>query len=155
MREVFRLKLGDGVDGPESNELVYDEYGTVGFDPDFKPTQFPFEFRLNIEKPTYTVELRSDDNGNIPHFHIFDVDRRFQTCVCIDKPQYFHHGVYDGVLNRRSCEALNELLQRPVNVGGQLMTNWDRMVKVWNDNSGRRKIGMNVACPDYTQLPNA
>lgn len=154
MREVFRLKLGDGVDGAESNELVYDEYGVVGFDPDFKSTQCPVEFKLNTENPTYTVELRSNDNGNVPHFHIFDVDRRFQTCVCIDKPQYFHHGVYDGVLNRRSCKALNELLRRQVNVGGQLMTNWDRIVKAWNGNSGRRTIGITVVCPDYTQLPN-
>lgn len=154
MREVFRLKLGDGVDEAESNELVYDEYGEVGFDPDFKPTQCPVEFKLSTENPTYIVELRSNDNGNIPHFHIFDVDGKFQTCVCIDKPQYFHHGVYDGVLNRRSCKALNELLQRQVNVGGQLMTNWARIVKAWNGNSGRRTIGATVACPDYTKLPN-
>ena len=80
-------------------------------------------------------------------------DRRFQTCVCIDKPQYFHHGVYNGVLNRKTCKALNKLLQLQVNVCGQLITNWERIVEAWNANSARPKVGANIAQPDYSKLP--
>ena len=153
MRGIIRLVLSDGVEEAESNELIYDEYEGVGFDSDFRPTQCPFEFKLKICRPTYTVEMRSNDNGNIPHFHVFDTDKKFQTCVCIEKAGYFHHGVYVGVLDRRSRNALNELLRRQVNVDGKLMTNWDRIVKVWNSNSERRAIEKSVECPDYTQLP--
>ena len=33
MRETIRLVLGDEIGDAESNELTYDEYGVVGFDP--------------------------------------------------------------------------------------------------------------------------
>ena len=143
------------MDKAEFNEFPYDEYGVVGFDPDFKSVQCPIEFKLNTDNPTYTVELRSNDNGNIPHFHIFDADKRFQTCVRIDKAEYFHHGAYIGVLNRKSRDALNELLQRKIDFDGITMTNWDRIVRAWNSNSDRKSIKTDVTCPDYTLLPDA
>lgn len=155
MRETIRLVLGDEIGDAESNELTYDEYGVVGFDPDFKPAQCPLEFKLNTDRPTYIVELRSNDNGNIPHFHIFDADNKFKTCVRIDEAEYFHHGAYTGILNRKSRYALNKLLQRQIDFNGETMTNWDRIVKAWNSNSDRLSTVTTVACPDYTQLPDA
>lgn len=156
MSGSITLKLDDGVERVEYNEIVYDDkYDDVAHDPDFRPSESPFELKLNLRRPSYTVEVRSKDNGKIPHFHIFDVDRRFKTCVRIDMPQYFHHGEYIDVLNRRGRDALNKLLQMQLLVDGECVTNWERIVKVWNDNPERLNIGINVAQPNYSLLPSA
>ena len=47
--------------------------------------------KLNNE---YDVVIWPKDNGEIPHFHIWDSNTRgdkFHTCIKIEKPEYFHH----------------------------------------------------------------
>ena len=60
------------------------------------------------------VWVRTDDGGNLPHFHIWDKNSqggKFHTCVQIKQPAYFHHTGKEGVLNTSQRKELVEFLK--------------------------------------------
>lgn len=104
----------------------------------------------------YEVYIHTDDPGNIPHFHIWDVNtkgKKFHTCIRIDEPKYFHHTGKEDVLNSGDRKDLVMFLnQQPKNK--RFKTNWEYLLSMWNDNNSSVEIDEDIPMPDYTKLPN-
>ena len=120
---------------------------------------FPDETFLNemaqIGKFTeYTVFVRTDDPGNIPHFHIWDSNSKgnnFHTCVKILKAEYFHHTGKEGVLNSKDRKELCAFLLLPSD-DEPSKTNWEVLLIEWNRNNSEKKIDVKIPIPDYSLL---
>lgn len=54
--------------------------------------------------------------GTITHFHLVSENEKFHTCICIDKPEYFHHGKYNGVLNNKQKKLLYDHLKTKIKI---------------------------------------
>ena len=57
------------------------------------------------------IYIRSNDPGNIPHFHIVDqvtMGDKFHTCIKIETAEYFHHTGKEDILNAVQVNADNE-----------------------------------------------
>lgn len=95
------------------------------------------------------------NEGTIPHFHIYNKDKSFQTCVRIYENLYFSHGgKYTDKFNTKRCKALNEYLKSPYEKSNVPMSVWDAIVFTWelNDNG---KYPENKKCklqPDYEDM---
>lgn len=120
---------------------------------------FPDETFLNemaqIGKFTeYTVFVRTDDPGNIPHFHLWDSNSKgnnFHTCVKILKAEYFHHTGKEGVLNSSGRKELCAFLKMPSD-DEPSKTNWEVLLIEWNRNNSEKKIDVETPMPDYSLL---
>lgn len=96
------------------------------------------------------VYVRSNDPGNIPHFHIVDsstLGDEFHTCVQLTTNKYFHHTGKEDVLNKKQRKLLVQFLKSKYKRYG--ITNWQRILDEWNDHNNS---GMNV--PDNQEMPN-
>lgn len=120
---------------------------------------FPDETFLNemaqIGKFTeYTVFVRTDDPGNIPHFHIWDSNSKgnnFHTCVKILKAEYVHHTGKEGVLNSSDRKELCAFLRLP-SEDEPTKTNWEVLLIEWNRNNSEKKIDVKTPMLDYSLL---
>ena len=100
------------------------------------------------------VYVRTDDPGNIPHFHIWDKTTKgdvFHTCIRIDKAEYFHHTGKEDLLNSREKRDLVKFLQSK-SKNKRFETNWEYLVSMWNDNNSNILIDEDSRMPDYTEL---
>ena len=96
--------------------------------------------------------VRSNDPGNIPHFHIVDkstLGSKFHTCVKIESPEYFHHTGKEGVLNSKQRKSLVNFLNSltPLEI-----SHWEFLLLTWNTNNSNKKLRMDLPMPDYTKL---
>lgn len=96
--------------------------------------------------------VRSNDPGNIPHFHIVDkstLGTKFHTCVKIESPEYFHHTGKEGVLNSKQRKSLVNFLNSltPLEI-----SHWEFLLLTWNTNNSNKKLRMDLPMPDYTKL---
>ena len=101
------------------------------------------------------IWIRTDDPGNIPHFHIWDKNSKgqsFHTCVKIEKAEYFHHTGKEGILNTAQRKDLCEFLKSQCAKNIRYKTNWEYLVSMWNDNNPNAILSENIEMPDYTQL---
>lgn len=101
----------------------------------------------------YQIYVRTNDAGQIPHFHVWDLStngQKFHTCIRIDKPEYFHHTGKEGVLNSKSRKLLVSFLEGQDEFEDS--TRWKVLVKEWNRNNSKVKIDPNTPMPDYTKL---
>lgn len=102
----------------------------------------------------YTVFVRTDDPGNIPHFHIWDSNSKgnnFHTCVKILKAEYVHHTGKEGVLNSSDRKELCAFLRLP-SEDEPSKTNWEVLLIEWNRNNSEKKIDVKTPMPDYSLL---
>ena len=64
----------------------------------------------------YYVYVNSKDAGNIPHFHMKDIEtdgKKFHTCIQLDKNNYFLHEGKTSIINDGSLRKdLNSFLKR-------------------------------------------
>lgn len=91
--------------------------------------------------------------GTIPHFHLFEKDHKFETCVCIDKPEYFHHGRKSGVLNSKQKELLIRELSKEVELDdGITCSLWRKIKIIWNSDTRNKFKSVAKKMPDYTEL---
>lgn len=98
------------------------------------------------------IYVRSNEGGNIPHFHIVDkatLGSKYHTCVKIESAEYFHHTGKEDVLNSKQRKSLVKFLNSltPLEV-----THWEFLLMTWNTNNSNRKVNMNLSMPDYTNL---
>lgn len=95
-----------------------------------------------------------DNEGNMPHCHIYNKNHKFETCVRLDKAEYFHHGgKYKDEFNSKQCKELNDWFSN-TNGGDDSFTNWEICRLFWNisaTNSNRKKIKISTQ-PDYTNI---
>ena len=96
------------------------------------------------------IMIRTNDGGNIPHFHIMDeatLGWQFETCIRFDSNKYFHHHGKEGVLNSKQRKQLMQFLSEDIGHG---WTNWNYMVDFWNRNNSEMKLDPNIEMPDYS-----
>lgn len=71
------------------------------------------------------------DEGQIPHFHIFNNDHSFECCVRIYENNFFSHGnKYRDTLNASQCRELNKWLKLE-NDKSKNSTNWETIKSMW------------------------
>lgn len=101
----------------------------------------------------YIILVCTNDQGNIPHFHIVDNTTRgtiFHTCIQIEKPEYFYYTGKQDTLNSLERKQLVQFLREP-DKDGVFNTNWHLLLYKWNKNNNR-KIDKNLIMPHYTKL---
>ena len=97
----------------------------------------------------------TDDPGSIPHFHLRDRTTKgdnFHCCVRIDKAEYFQHDGKNDKLNSKQKKNLCSFLNQKVLLGTAEITNWDKVIMYWNDNSSNITLDSDTEMPDYTKL---
>lgn len=98
------------------------------------------------------IYVRSNEGGNIPHFHIVDkqtLGSKFHTCVKIENATYFHHTGKEDVLNSKQRKRLIEFLSKDFD---EDTTNWEYLIMTWNANNSSTKLSKRMQMPDYTNL---
>lgn len=98
------------------------------------------------------IYVRSNEGGNIPHFHIVDkqtLGSKFHTCVKIENATYFHHTGKEDVLNSKQRKRLVEFLSKDFD---EDTTNWEYLIMTWNANNSSTKLSKRMQMPDYTNL---
>ena len=105
----------------------------------------------NINK-ILVIYVRSNDPGNIPHFHIVDkstLGNKFHTCIKIETSEYFHHTGKEDVLNSKQRKQLVDFLNNSNELG---VSNWKYLLLSWNTNNSTKKVNINIQMPDYTNI---
>lgn len=98
------------------------------------------------------IYVRSNEGGNIPHFHIVDkqtLGSKFHTCVKIENATYFHHTGKEDVLNSKQRKRLVEFLSKDFDEDA---TNWEYLIMTCNANNSSTKLSKRMQMPDYTNL---
>lgn len=107
-----------------------------------------------FDKNKLTIYVRSDDAGNIPHFHIVDtptLGARFHTCVEIKRNRYFHHTGKEDDLSLKQRKMLNMFLKEPHR--NKSFSNWSWLLQLWNDgNNSKMEVDELQDQPDYTTI---
>ena len=100
------------------------------------------------------VFVRSNDPGNIPHFHIKDHNKKHDNegCIRIDCPDYFDHEGKTMHLNQSQIKELIIFLKSPHVRKHFTGSKWDYLVQLWNDNNSAVEIDEDAEMPDYTLL---
>ena len=109
--------------------------------------------QIGTTEDGYVVFVRSNDSGNIPHFHYFDAETfgdKFHSCIRLDSPAYFPHEGKDDVLNHKQRKNLVSCLKSPYRRFG--ITQWEHLLIEWNDNNEHANVDEDIDMPDYTLL---
>lgn len=101
------------------------------------------------------VYVRTDDAGNLPHFHIWDKaskGQEFHTCVQITKPEYFHHDGKEDVLNKSQRKSLVKFLMSKPTKTKKFDTFWEAILTLWNMNNSDMDVDEDQEMPDYVNM---
>ena len=112
--------------------------------------------RVGFIDDEYEVYIRTDDPGNVPHFHIWDAKTRgqkFHTCIRIESPEYFHHTGKEDYLNSSMRKELIKFLKSKPTKLKRYNTNWEVVVDMWNANNSKANVPDDIPMPDYMKLP--
>ena len=95
------------------------------------------------------------NEGPIPHFHVINKNKKFESCIRLDKAEYFTHGSKIGKLTSKEVKELIRFLNEKIDIG--LDYNVPRYVAMcitWNnDMNNTTKVKASVkTMPDYNQL---
>lgn len=100
----------------------------------------------------YEIYVNTNDDGNIPHFHLRDkgtMENEFHTCIEIRRNYYFHHNGKEDCLNAKMRKNLISFLESNDEYGE---CNWIVLIKEWNRNNSNAKIDISTPMPDYTTI---
>lgn len=103
----------------------------------------------------FEVWIRTDDPGNIPHFHVWDKNSKgglFHACVQILKPEYFHHTGKEDEFNAKQKKELIQFLNSKPLKAKRYKTNWEFIVTLWNVNNFSMEVPEDLEIPDYALL---
>ena len=77
------------------------------------------------------VEIYPNE-GSIPHMHIHNKDKSFDTCICIYSNNYFSHGgKYKSKFTSKQCKEFNKWMSK-TNYAVDDMTNWQCTKMIWS-----------------------
>lgn len=125
---------------------------TINFDESINESQVGI---TNIRKiGECKIEVYANE-GNIPHFHMYNSDRSFDSCICIYSPNYFSHGgKYRSTLSSSQCKLLDTILRSKNELNVSL---WVQIVILWESMNSQCKFPENRKVktqPDYTKMVN-
>ena len=147
-------KLNSKIINFHPSDLEVVDLGTIDlFDDEYMEREID-SFIVKDLKPVH-IQVYSG-TGFIPHFRLVSENGKFHTCICIDKPEYFHYGKYNGFLSSNQKKLLNEQLQQKAELLPNLpkVTIWQNIVITWNnDKTNKFKVDISKNMPDYTLLP--
>ena len=102
------------------------------------------------------VEVYSGE-GTIPHGHVYNKDKSFNSCICIYSNEYFAHGgKYNSKFTSKQSKEFNEWMKSTNTDSPFGFTNWMVCATLWNvsnKNSKFPKERMVSTQPDYSKLP--
>ena len=114
--------------------------------------------KINRYSPKHIGECKIEvynGEGTIPHFHIFNLDKKFESCVRIYDANFFSHGgKYKGILNSSQCRELDSWL-RKINAFDKTKTNWEYIESLWNNYNPNCLYPTNLKTilqPDYSTM---
>lgn len=100
------------------------------------------------------VEVYTNE-GQIPHFHIYNKNHSFESCIRIYDNHYFSHGgKYRSILSGSQAKELDYWL-RLQNSKDPNITNWSFIVKEWERNNINCRFPQNKKVsiqPDYSKM---
>ena len=104
-----------------------------------------------IGEVTISVFIR--EGGSKPHFHVYTKDKKFHSCVRLDKPEYFKRPGKTSVFSKSELKALVKILETTTYVGrGEEISIWENLARSWNLNS-ENKIKVEIPeIPDYASM---
>lgn len=102
----------------------------------------------------YEVYVNTDDDGNIPHFHLRNAKdwSEFHSCIEFEDAKYFEHGNKNSELNTNLKKSLVEFFNKQAENFDY--TNWELALRLWNTNNRRVNVDTDLEMPDYTKLLN-
>ena len=70
--------------------------------------------------------------GPIPHMHVFNSDKSFETCICIYSNNYFAHGAkYNNKFTAKQCKEFNDWMKQRNTKAPMITSNWEAAVFLW------------------------
>jgi len=96
--------------------------------------------------------------GQIPHFHITGISKKFNCCVRIYDAHFFSHGnKYRDTLNASQCTELNNWLMQinSKSLPNAPVTNWQMIVYMWENSNPDCKYPEKLKTdsqPDYSKM---
>lgn len=112
--------------------------------------------RVGFVGHKYEIYVRTNDKGNIPHFHMWDIETmgdKFHTCIKLTVPEYFHHEGKEGILSSKERRELVKFLESPRKKSRYPITNWEYLIDLWNDNNNSSmNVDPDQEMPDYNNL---
>ena len=103
------------------------------------------------------IEVYSSE-GAIPHMHVYNNDKSFETCICIYSNNYFAHGgKYSNKFTSKQCKEFNEWMKRINTKMPGNITNWEAIAGFWEFANPRCKFPENRKVrvqPHYEDMIN-
>jgi hypothetical protein len=94
--------------------------------------------------------------GQIPHFYITGIGKKFNCCVRIYDAHFFSHGnKYRDTLNSSQCNDLNNWLMQINSKMAVPMTNWQAIKSLWETLNSDCKYPEKLKTtsqPDYSKM---
>ena len=93
--------------------------------------------------------------GDIPHFHVFNKNGSFDTCIKIYSAEYFHYEGHTGVFESSKDRKELDRWLRKRNKILKNSTNWEIIVYLWesaNPNCLFPILNKTNIQPDYSKL---
>ena len=107
------------------------------------------------EFQSYKISVFTNE-GNIPHFHIYDKQTKRKICLQIGKADYFKHGKYQNELMRDERKTIQEWLSLPNEDAWQdrreVSSNYREICIEWNRNNRDNRVDVNQPIPDYIHM---
>ena len=94
--------------------------------------------------------------GQIPHFHIFNKDHSFESCIRIYDNHYFSHGgKYRSILSTTQAKELDYWLRLQNSRSNKDISNWEFAKETWEFNNLNCRFPQNKKVsiqPDYSKM---
>ena len=114
----------------ENNNLEIAFIGTIDFNDSINEQEAG---RFNTKSIGECKVLVYNGEGQIPHMHIYNKDKSFDTCVCIYSNNYFSHGgKCKSKFTSKQCKEFNKWMTELNNNFDPPTTNWQAIKSLWN-----------------------
>ena len=114
----------------ENNNLEIAFIGTIDFNDSINEQEAG---RFNTKSIGECKVLVYNGEGQIPHMHIYNKDKFFDTCVCIYSNNYFSHGgKYKSKFTSKQCKEFNQWMTELNNNFDPPTTNWQCTKMIWS-----------------------
>ena len=109
--------------------------------------------RFNVKSVGECIIEIYFNEGKIPHFHIYNKDHSFESCIRIYENMYFSHGgKYRSVFNKSQCKQLNEYLKQPCPKFFNKLSIWEVIAGYWESECDDTYPHKTDKQPDYSTM---